>query len=67
MSDDVTNSDPIIGSSASDLAERIRAGDLSAVDVVEAHIERIEEVNPALNAVVITLFDEARAQPRSTD
>lgn len=67
MSDDVTNSDPIIGSSASDLAERIRAGDLSAVDVVEAHIERIEEVNPALNAVVITLFDEARAQASAAD
>ncbi len=47
---------------ASELAERIRAGDLSSQEVVEAHIRRIDAVNPRLNAVVLPLFDQARAQ-----
>lgn len=39
----------------------------SARDVIEAHIRRIEEVNPALNAVVVPLFDRARADADSID
>jgi fatty acid amide hydrolase len=35
--------------------------------VVDAHIRRIEAVNPQLNAVVIPLFDEARAQAEEAD
>jgi Asp-tRNA(Asn)/Glu-tRNA(Gln) amidotransferase A subunit family amidase len=42
------------------LAERIRDRQLSPVEVVEAHIARIEAVNPSLNAVVTPTFDEAR-------
>ena len=57
----------IIGLDAAELAERIRRGDLSAVDVTEAHIGRIEETNPQLNAVVIPLFDEARDQAAAAD
>ncbi len=57
----------IIGLDASELAKRIRGGDLSAVDVTEAHIERIETTNPQLNAVVIPLFDEARSQAAAAD
>jgi fatty acid amide hydrolase len=53
--------------SASELAERLREGDFSARDVVEAHIRRIEAVNPQLNAVVISLFDQARAQAEEAD
>lgn len=48
------------GLSAAVLAKKIRQGELSVREVVEAHIYRIEQVNPALNAVVIPLFDEAR-------
>lgn len=53
--------------SASELAERIRSGEISATEVTEAHIARLEEVNPSLNAVVIPLFDEARAQAAAAD
>jgi Asp-tRNA(Asn)/Glu-tRNA(Gln) amidotransferase A subunit family amidase len=53
----------IIHRSASELADAIKAGDLSAEEVVDTHIRHIETVNPALNAVVIPLFDEARAKP----
>jgi amidase len=38
--------------SASSLAARIRARDLSSVEVMEAHLARIEAVNPRLNAIV---------------
>ncbi len=47
---------------ALDLAEAIRTGETSAAEQVEAAIERIEQRNPALNAVVATRYDEARAE-----
>jgi fatty acid amide hydrolase len=53
--------------SASELAVAIARGDISATEAVEAHIERIEQVNPALNAVVVTRFAEARAEAQSAD
>jgi fatty acid amide hydrolase len=53
--------------SARALAEKIRRGDVSAVDAVEAHIARIEEVNPRLNAVVVKRYDEARAEAADVD
>ncbi|HUT51894.1 MAG TPA: amidase [bacterium] len=45
-----------------EMARRIREGELSPVDAVEAHIRRIEEVNPKINAVVVPRFDEARKE-----
>jgi fatty acid amide hydrolase len=59
--------DLITRMSASELAERTRAGDLSAVEVTDAYIRRIEEVDPQINAVVIPLFDEARAAAARAD
>lgn len=53
--------------SAGELAQRIRAGDLSAQEVTEAHIRRIEAVNERINAVAIPLFDDARAQAAEAD
>src|ERR1700732_1326532 len=47
--------------SASELAQRIAHRQLSSVEVVDAHLARIDAVNPALNAVVRVLSDEARA------
>jgi amidase len=43
-------------------AALIRAGDISAGELVDAAIEGIERVNPAVNAVVTTMFDAARQQ-----
>ncbi len=57
----------ITGQSASELAQRIRSGELTARQVVEAHIDRIEAVDDRLNAVVIPLFDEARAAAVEAD
>ena len=52
---------------AGELAYRIRAGEISAQEVVEAHIQRIEEVDGELNAVVIRTFDDARARAAEAD
>ena len=52
---------------ASEIARKIRAGELSAREVIDAHIRRIEEVNPALNAVVIPLFEQARQEAEAAD
>ena len=38
---------------ATELAERIRTKALSPVEVMNAHLERMEKVNPRLNAIVI--------------
>jgi amidase len=43
-----------------DMAERIRKGELSPVELVEAHLRQIERHNPDINAFVIMLADEAR-------
>jgi Asp-tRNA(Asn)/Glu-tRNA(Gln) amidotransferase A subunit family amidase len=40
------------------LAELIHSGELSPVEVVEAHLSRIDELNPSLNAIV-TLAPDA--------
>jgi amidase len=44
---------------ATSLAERIRRGELSAREAAEDAIRRIEKLNPQLNAIVSTRFDEA--------
>src|SRR5262245_48945268 len=40
----------------------IRAREVSPVEVVDAHIARIEAVNPAINAVVHERFADARRE-----
>ena len=47
-------------SSAEALARRIRRGDVSPVEVVEAHLDRIDERNDELNAYVEVLDERAR-------
>ena len=55
------NSDELCYLSAVELAERIRAKELSPVEVTAAVLERIERVNPALNAICTSMAEEARA------
>src|SRR3954469_10498700 len=52
---------------ATELAQRIARRQLSSVEVVDAHLARIDAVNPALNAVVRVLADEARAAAVKAD
>jgi fatty acid amide hydrolase len=52
---------------AATLAKHLASGELSALEVVEAHIEQIERVNPGLNAVIVQRYDQARAEARQAD
>jgi fatty acid amide hydrolase len=52
---------------AAELAALIAGGEISSAEAVEAHIERIERVNQALNAVVIKRYEAARAEARAAD
>lgn len=51
----------IAGLDATDQAELVRSGALEPGDLVEVAIARIDALNPTLNAVVTTAFDQARA------
>lgn len=51
---------------ASELSARIHSKDVSPVDVVRAHLERIESVNPKLNAIV-TVADSALERAREAE
>ena len=57
----------IIYASAKGMARAVREKEVSAVELVEAHLGRIEEVNPALNAVVMLAAERARAEAVETD
>ncbi|MBI5896707.1 MAG: amidase, partial [Desulfobacterales bacterium] len=43
------------------LAELVRNHEISPTELCEEAIARIERANPQLNAVILTLFDQARA------
>ena len=53
--------------SAVELAGLIRERDLSARELVEAHLDRIADANPKVNAIVTLAADEARSQAAAAD
>ncbi len=52
---------------AVEIARRVAARTLSAREVTEAALARLDAVNPALNAVVVPLHEEARAAAAAVD
>ena len=52
---------------ATELARRIRDKEVSPVEVVEAHLARIEQVNPILNAITDLQAGRARGQARRAE
>jgi amidase len=58
---------PIWQWSAVDTAAAIRSGAASAVEVVQAHIARMDAINPKLNAIVVDLTDEALKAAKAAD
>ena len=44
--------DPLVADSAVNLSRRISTGDITASEVVAAHLDRIDAVNPEINAIV---------------
>ena len=63
----MSDTKPLWQWSAGEIAAETRAGHLSASEVTEAALARMEEVNPTLNAVVENLAEEARAEAASLD
>lgn len=53
--------------SAVELCALLARGDVSAVEVVEAHLARIDAVNPRLNALVTPRAEAARREAREAD
>ena len=59
--------DDICDLTAVDLASRIRRKQLSALEVMTAHLARIERVNPKINAVVTLVSERAMADAKKAD
>src|SRR5260221_8024643 len=57
----------IVFSSTTQVAAAIRAGDVSASEVLEAYLAQIATHNPALNAVVTLDAEHARQRAREAD
>ncbi|WP_316527197.1 amidase [Kitasatospora brasiliensis] len=58
---------PLWSKPATEIAAAVRAGEVSALDVMDSHLARIAEVNPHLNAVTQLLADRARADAQDID
>jgi amidase len=52
---------------ARDLVQRMRRKELSAKEVLDAHLRQIERVNPKVNAIVTLVADRAREQAMMVD
>jgi amidase len=57
----------IVYRSARELAGLLRAREVSAREVVEAHLEQIARVNPAVNAIVTLTGERALAEAKAAD
>ena len=57
----------ILRASARQLADAIGDGRVTSRDVVDVHIDRLQDVNPRLNALVTDRFASARAEADAAD
>ena len=48
-------------------AAHLKAGEVSAVEVIDAAIERCEQINPEINAFIWTCFEKAREEAARCD
>lgn len=58
---------PLWRLSACEIVKATHCGELSALEVTKAAIERMEEINPSLNAVVESLSEQALADAEALD
>ncbi len=52
---------------ATEIVRRIREREISAAEVMEAHLSRMEKLNPQVNAIVTLLPERAMEQARAAD
>ncbi|MCP9949646.1 amidase [Actinomadura madurae] len=60
-------SEEICFASARELARRVRTRELSAREVLQAHLDQIERTNPRVNAIVTLVAERAAEQARAAD
>ena len=54
-------------SSATELANKIKSKEISAVELLQHYLQRVDKYNPEINAIVVDIRDEALAQARKMD
>lgn len=59
--------DDLVYCSLSEMAAMVRAGKISPVELVEAHLERIERLNPKLNAFTTVDSERAHSQAKAAE
>ncbi len=59
--------DPIYYQEASTLAEMIRNKEITSVEVVQAHLDRVEAVNPQINGIVTLMGEQALKDAAAAD
>lgn len=59
--------DSLTRRSATELCALLARGDVSATEVVDAHLARIDAVNPRLNALITPRVEQARREAREAD
>lgn len=57
----------MVGATATEIAEAVRSGQVTAADVTRAHLDRIDEVDPQLGAFTKVLHDRAAAEAAAVD
>ena len=57
----------LLAASAVELRRRIGSREISPVELLEACIERIARINPAVNAVTATCYDRARKEAKAAE
>src|SRR5579864_2569346 len=65
MTDPAVTVDPF--ASASNMLAALRAGQVSATELLEEHLRRIERYNPQINAIVIPNYEQARQRAAEAD
>lgn len=57
----------LLDGSAAAIARAIATREVGPVEVLDAHVARIEELNPELNAIVVPRVDEAREEAKAAE
>src|SRR4051794_37437999 len=58
---------PVVGLPATEIAARVRAGELTAVEVVRAHLDHIDAVDARVGAFRVVRREAALAEARAVD
>ena len=53
--------------SAGDLSKLVQSKEISPVEIIEAHLSRIDETEPVLNSFITLLANEARTAARQAE